>query len=212
MNQTLISLQPDAQAAWIYLRLGWGVVLAAVLLALARRSPATRRAGWPLALLTAAAMWLPGEASPAWWLGLSFLAPSPLLVLLCALALAEPDADSRRGPLLDRASAMTLVLVALLLYLSVFALLPHDLYSWGTAPLPFAAAGAAVAIGWFVVGQRPGHRPLAALALAGALLVHALLRLPTGNAWDAVLDPWLALWALASLVAGWRRRPASAMP
>jgi hypothetical protein len=33
--------------------------------------------------------------------------------------------------------------------------------------------------------------------LVGVLLVHVVLRLPTGNVWDALLDPWL--WAALQL-------------
>lgn len=206
MNQTLISLQPDALLAWVWLRLGWGVVLVALWLALARRWPLARRVGRPVAVLLALSMWLPGAASPAWWLGLAFLAPSLLLVALCALAILDPTAGQPQRPLLDGASAATLVLAAALLVLSVVAVLPIDVYRWGTAPLPFALVAVAVAIGWLWLAQRRGRPPLAALALGAALLVYALLRLPTGNAWDAVLDPWLALWALTSLLAGRIRR------
>lgn len=206
MNQTLISLQPDALLAWAWLRLGWGVVLVALWLALARRWAVQRRVRRPVALLLALSMWLPGAVSPAWWLGLAFLAPSLLLVALCALAILDPAAGQPRRPLLDGVSAATLVLAAAVLYLSIVAALPIDVYRWGTAPLPFAVAAAAVAIVWLLLAQRRGRPPLAALALCAALLGYALLRLPTGNAWDAVLDPWLALWALASLAAGRVRR------
>ena len=209
MNQTLISLQPDALLAWVWLRLGWGVVVVALWLTLARRWPSAARLGRPVALLLALSMWLPGAASPTWWLGLAFLSPSLLLVALCALAILDPRAGQPQRPLLDGASAATLVLAAAVLYLSIVAVLPNDVYRWGTAPLPFAVAAAAVAIGWLRLAQRRGRPPLAAFALCAALLGYALLRLPTGNAWDAVLDPWLALWAvwaLASRAVGRVRR------
>jgi len=209
VNQALISLQPDALVAWVWLRLGWGVVVVALWLALARRWPLARRVGRPVAVLLFLSMWLPGPASPAWWLGLAVLAPSLMLVALCALAILDPTAGTAQRPLLDGASAATLALASVLLYLSTVAVLPIDIYRWGTAPLPFGVAAAAVAIGWLWLAQRQDRPPLAALALGAALLGYGLLRLPTGNAWDAVLDPWLALWAvwaLASLAAGSARR------
>ena len=45
------------------------------------------------------------------------------------------------------------------------------------------------------------------IVLLGALLLYTLLRLPTGNLWDAVLDPLLWGWAVVALVRhGLRRR------
>ncbi len=42
-----------------------------------------------------------------------------------------------------------------------------------------------------------------------ALLVFVVLRLPTGNVWDAVLDPWLWLMIQLAAVRRWRARTAT---
>jgi hypothetical protein len=42
-------------------------------------------------------------------------------------------------------------------------------------------------------------------ALLAAVLLFSLLRLPTGNLWDALLDPLLWAWALGSVVVAVRR-------
>jgi hypothetical protein len=44
-------------------------------------------------------------------------------------------------------------------------------------------------------------------SLCAALLVFTLTRWPSGNVWDAVLDPWLWLLALGSVLRRlWRHR------
>jgi hypothetical protein len=54
-----------------------------------------------------------------------------------------------------------------------------------------------------VVGGLPRRASLAAMA---SLVLFAVWRLPTGNIWDALLDPLLWGWAIFSLVARWRTR------
>ncbi|RYE87400.1 MAG: hypothetical protein EOO78_35840 [Oxalobacteraceae bacterium] len=42
--------------------------------------------------------------------------------------------------------------------------------------------------------------------MLGAVVLFSLLRLPSGNLWDALLDPLLFGWAIAALLAGALRR------
>jgi hypothetical protein len=187
---------PALPSLWLmqlWLPLGWAVVLAALVVLASVRCTRHRGVVWGLPLLMALWTLWPGEWSPAYWLGLAFQAPSAMLVLLsawlggCALRGTRMDARPPSG-------AMALVVAAVLLgwalLLDSFAQLPVALYGLGFASpalavvallslLPLLQAGAATRMSTWLA-------PL-------ALLLFVLLRLPTGNVWDAVLDPWLWL-------------------
>jgi len=76
-----------------------------------------------------------------------------------------------------------------LLLLDTFAYLPLALYAWGFSPLAYALLFL-VAMGPWVMA--PGYLKTApAPALLLVLAVFGLTRWPTGNVWDALLDPWL---------------------
>jgi len=187
---------PALPSLWLmqlWLPLGWAVVLAALVVLASVRCTRHRGVVWGLPLLMALWTLWPGEWSPAYWLGLAFQAPSAMLVLLsawlggCALRGTRMDAPPPSG-------AMALVVAAVVLgwalLLDSFAQLPVALYGLGFASpalavvallslLPLLQAGAATRMSTWLA-------PL-------ALLLFVLLRLPTGNVWDAVLDPWLWL-------------------
>lgn len=187
---------PALPSLWLmqlWLPLGWAVVLATLVAWATARCTPHRATVRGLALLVALWTLLPGEVSPAYWLGLAFQAPSAMLVLLCAW---WAGCTWRDVPLVQRPPKATLallvgaVVLGWVLLLDSFAQLPVALYGLGFgAPalavvalltlLPLLQAGAAA---------RPAHW-LAPLAV----LLFVLLRLPTGNVWDAVLDPWLWL-------------------
>lgn len=181
------------------LRLGWGLVLAALLLWFGRRRPGQL---WPgLAGLLLLWCLVPGPVSPAYWLGLAFQLPSLMTGVLC---LAWLGAHLRRrrhagaGHLPPPAWLRALVPASLagvalgwLLLLDTFAVLPVSLYAWGFSPAALGLAALAAGLPWVRSGSpRPG-----ALLLGVVLLLYVLLRLPSGNLWDALLDPllWLAL-------------------
>nr|WP_315473765.1 hypothetical protein [uncultured Rhodoferax sp.] len=187
---------PALPSLWlmqVWLPLGWAVVLAALVLVVVHRFTRHRGMVWGLPLLVALWTLLPGELSPAYWLGLAFQAPSVQLVLVCAW---WSGSTLRGAPVVARPGKpwVVLVLAALvvgwLLLLDTLAQLPVALYALGfDAPalavvalvtlLPLLQAGAARRVSTWLA-------PL-------AVLVFVLLRLPTGNVWDAVLDPWLWL-------------------
>jgi len=190
----------------VWLPLGWAVVLAALVVLVSTRFTQHRGVVWGLPLLMALWTLLPGEVSPAYWLGLAFQAPSGLLVLLCAWwagsVLRGVPVVARPGKLM-----VTLLLTALvlgwLLLLDTLAQLPVALYALGfDAPavavvalltlLPLLQAGAAQRVSSWLA-------PL-------AVLLFVLLRLPTGNVSDAVLDPWLWLGLHVYLLRGVFRR------
>ncbi|MBC7957350.1 MAG: hypothetical protein H7Y33_15940 [Cytophagales bacterium] len=207
MNLPWIGLQ----AVWAHF--AWGVVLAACGVGvLARKKPlspgATRLAvAWVVLAFVACA--LPGAASPAYWLGLAFHFPSGLLVVCCAITVWNAQGvDVYR--VMPAGLAALLVAAGLVLYLDSAGWFSLGLYARGfghEAALVGLLAGL-LAVLAVVFGARPG----AAFALLLSLMLFAVLRLPSGNVWDAVLDPLLWLWALFSLLARWRagrsRQPA----
>lgn len=195
---------PTALAMQIWLHLGWSVVLACVGVGVVSRYwPA--KAGrlelrhWGAALVLALWTWVPGEYSPAYWLGLAFQAPSIVAVLLCDVLLRKRFFANRSGPAavyapnrLRLSLAVAGVLLGWALMLDTLALLPLQLYSWGFSPMALALVLLVGLLPW-LAGTSPRHSRWWVLPLA--LLVFVVWRLPSGNVWDAVLDPclWLAL-------------------
>jgi hypothetical protein len=175
-----------------YLALGWGLVLAAGASWLLQRrgGPGPRLKAWLPLLLLLWCLW-PGPASPAYWLGLAFRAPSLVLTLLCGWALAchyRPQALPA-VPLAElRRWAWVPVLLGWVLLLDTLALSPFSFYSLGFAPLTLGLLVLAGLLPWLLRGAGA----LSGLLVA-ALGLYVLLRLPSGNVWDVLLDPWLWL-------------------
>lgn len=201
----LVSMQtpllPQLFIARLYTALAWGVVLACAALWLLRQRDVqdTRLLrGLPLFLLIWC-LW-PGEWSPTFWLRLAFRAPSVTGTLLCAWALAayyRPVPVRATLPDELRVWAPIPVILGWVLLLDSFAVWPVSLYAWGFAPL---ALGALVLLGllpWLLRGAWA-----LSVLVSSALLLYVLLRLPTGNVWDALIDPWL--WVVLQL--DWLRR------
>jgi len=169
-----------------------------------------------LALLVTVLVWvaLPGAVSVSHWLGLAFKAPSlssgllGLFWLVKALRPSPPDATELAGPApWATALGWLAVLLGWLLLLDLLALLPVALYGWGFGTPALAAVCLLLLAGWLRWGAQPAAWPWLALA-AVVLLLFVLTRWPSGNLWDALLDPllWLGLqlrWAWA-----WRGRRA----
>jgi len=204
---------PSAQA--LYLDAGWAIVLAALALALLGRRGAGPRATLAACVGAAVAVSLPAPWSPSFWLGMAFQYPSLMLVALAALGLlrrlrpaaaarATPDA----APLLSALPAATLLAIAIVLYAGAFAFVPVDPYALGFLRFGGPAIATVLALSWAALDRRSAG---ACLALAAATALHAATRLPSGNAWDALLDPFLAAWAAFVVLCAVRerlRRPA----
>jgi hypothetical protein len=78
------------------------------------------------------------------------------------------------------------------LMVDTFAVLPLQLYIWGFSPGLLLVMLALALLPWVVLpaGRTSG---LSQWLAPVVLLLFAATRLPTGNLWDAVLDPWLWL-------------------
>lgn len=200
---------PDAGLVGVNLSLGWSVVLAWLGAWGVARWTARPGVQAGVALVLALWAWLPGAFTPDYWLGLAFQAPSLVTTLLCAGLLYDRLARTwAQGPEPEHRSALTLALLGVgagwALLCDTFALLPVPLYAWGFSPLATATVLLLAVLPWVLWrgGRRPWLVPLAALLFAA-------LRLPSGNVWDAVLDPWLWLVLHGYLLrAIWRRHRA----
>lgn len=217
---------PDLALQIVYGRLAWALVAAALLLALLpalapalfsslvsrlTRNPAADGARRATLVVTGASvllMALPGAASPAYWIALVCQYPSGLLT---GCALVSLTARWRGRPadfVMPAGFALPLAAAGLLLYLEAFGVLALGLYAGGFGPAaaPLLACAAAIAC---AVAIARGVAPGVAAALLAAVLLFSLLRLPTGNLWDALLDPLLWSWALGSAVVAFRRQRAA---
>lgn len=201
---------PELALQNLYGELAWAVAAATLVFgALPERLQRSRRVAVHVLAIAMLLMLLPGQLSPSYWIVLAFQWPSALLVGLCLLKLAKPwlphDAPARSPALLPLPLAATIALFGAALYMDALGLLSLGLYYWGFGPQGaplLALVGAAVCAAGIVHGR---WRGLCAAAL-GALILFSVLRLPTGNLWDALLDPFLWLWAVASLASRcWQR-------
>ena len=217
------SITPSLSMLTIGMHLGWALTLGAGAVLLLRTTKVTNVTSRRIvALLIALLCLLPNEWSPSWWLGLAFQTPSLTLQGLCGLYLYQhlkiqpattiplPESTTTTG---EAPWPLSLLLVAIIsgwvLALDTFALFDIALYAIGFTPYAVLAALFFACL-LQLISARSGHaqntrhyRELAAIVLI-ATLVHLLLRLPTGNVWDALLDPWL--WVIAHVVAVSRLR------
>ncbi len=208
---TDLALLPDPAWMRASMALGWALVLGF----LGATAMPRQRLVWRRTLALLLALWalLPGPLSPTYWLGLAFHAPSLSAVLCCVWGLqrqlgpgvALPARPVAAAPLWWAGAA---VLLGYLLLLDTFAVLPVQLYAWGFSTQALLLVLALVLLPWVVRGSTAcgNLAPFWLLVPVLALLVFVLTRLPSGNVWDALLDPWLWLILQVLLLrAAWRR-------
>ena len=198
---------PDLASQIVYGRIGWAIVAATVACALWRGAAPLSRTGVAAIMGGALAlMALPGNLSPAWYLGLAFQYPSGLLVGCCLVRLTERWNGARRSGAMPPSLAGVLTVAGTLLYLDAVGFLTSGYYYAGFGALaPIVAVIMAGACALAIVRN---HARGIAAAVLGAVVLFSVLRLPSGNLWDALLDPLLFGWALVALLAGARRRAA----
>ncbi|KQV96936.1 hypothetical protein [Rhizobacter sp. Root1221] len=200
---------PDLAWQVLYGRFAWAIVAAAAAIGLWAwwQTPSRRTVGTIL-LLCAGSMALPGAASPAHWLGLAFQWPSALCVALSALTLGARWRAQHTFTAMPTALAAACAGAGALLYLDACGWLAIGLYFAGFGPNAAPMAAVLLAAVCAVGIARHTWRWRAAAVLA-ALMFYMVFRLPTGNLWDTLLDPFLWGWSVLSLIARWRasRRP-----
>lgn len=206
---------PELEWQIIYGRLAWAVVLAALGTVAWPRSMRMPRTALAVSMLVAVSLTvLPGEASLAYWLGLAFQWPSGLLVGLCLIRLYLVWSGRREHAAMRLQLAFPIVLAGAVLYLDAIGLVSLGIYYRGFGPVgaPLLALSLALAC---AVAAILGRLRLPALALLFATTIFTVLRLPTGNLWDAMLDPILWAWSMLSLGSAclqWRRRRREKLP
>ncbi|MDP2677241.1 MAG: hypothetical protein Q8O85_00780 [Rhodoferax sp.] len=207
---------PDVVLQRWALQAAWALVLGAFTFVLASRFRPAWRAG-AAAAVAAWCLW-PGPASPSYWLGLAFQSPSLMGVALCLVwawrskspkPVAGPVSRALSWPGIVLASAG--ILFGWLLLGDMLAWWPVSVYAWGFGSGALALACALALLLWVLDGAGLAGQRLT-LSFAAVLLVFTLTRLPSGNLWDALLDPWLwlilqasGLLALLRRVPGWWR-------
>jgi len=193
---------PEPALMLIALHVGWASVLGASAFWAGGRLRPGRRLGLSL-LVVLWALW-PGSSSPTYWLGLAFQAPSLMTVLLCWLGLislvwskpAKPISGSGEQNLILKIGVLMGIALGWVLLLDTLAWLPMSVYSWGFSVAACAAVACVVVIFWaFGAGFKPwnSHHNVSFFLVLGVVALFVLTRLPTGNVWDALLDPWLWL-------------------
>ena len=105
----------------------------------------------------------------------------------------------------------TLCVLGWVLLLDTFALTPTSVYAWGFGVPVLLGSGVLMVVVIVAACQQQSRD--SAWVVLGCLGVYALTRLPTGNVWDALLDPWLWLILQVRLlragVMAWRARAAT---
>jgi hypothetical protein len=186
---------PDARVMPWALHAAWAVVLGAATLGLLRQF----KASWAPRAAALVALWtcVPGDVSPAFGLGLAFQSPSLMSVALCLSYVMRSDQEGlhiapQKWGILTASSVLGVVGVALgwVLLLDTLAWWPVPVYALGFSPATLGWVLLLTLVVW-VFGSGPKDRLGVAALLAAVVVFYVVTRLPSGNLWDALLDPWL---------------------
>jgi len=201
----------------VFRQLGWTLALAVVLTQLMPKRWAQR---WWWGLGLGVASNLPGVSEVTLALALSFQTPSLLSqgLLACAIwrGLRAPVpsavAPAHAPVLMPTWGWAITALLGWVLMLDTLGRGGTFIYAWGFGPVvPVAALlGSAAALAWAAWRPQAVQQTLWVWLLAGAMGLFVLTRAPSGNAWDAISDPWLWLiahgWCAAHLWRSAQRR------
>lgn len=190
---------PSATVMRLALHGAWAIVLGSGVMRLADRLARPYRTG--LGFLVMLWTLLPDRVSPAYWLGLAFQAPSLMSTVIClAWVLNRVRPEQSPAFLMARSQTWATKIVTLfgvvlgwVLLLDTMAWLPVSVYAWGFSSAAFGAVVVLAVLLWVMM------RSVGSVLLLIVLTLFVLSRLPTGNVWDALLDPWL--WV--ALQVGW---------
>lgn len=211
------SLMLSSQAPWLPeaaiqrwgLYAAWSLVLGSLTFVLCTKYNFRWRA-WVVTAIAVWSLWQ-GPESPSYWLGLAFQSPSLMSVALCFTwamqslqcpTLKAQGSDSKLWPSMVLASAG--ILLGWLLLGDMLAWWPVSIYAWGFGTPALVLACALAFFLWCVSGARIVGKTFT-LGFTLVLLMFVLTRLPSGNLWDALLDPWLWLMLQVSGVLAWIR-------
>jgi hypothetical protein len=204
---------PSLVVQAVFRHLGWTLALA-VVLALLMPKRWAQRWWWCLGLGVASNLPILSEVTSA--LALSFQTPSLLSQTLLLTVLwhglrgraTQALAPEHTSPVAPTGAWAILALLGWVLLLDTLGWGGTFIYAWGFGPaLPVAVLlGCAAGLAWAAWRPQAQH-PLHWLwCLAAAMGLFVLTRAPSGNAWDAISDPWL--WLVASGLCAaqlWRR-------
>lgn len=201
------ALLPHAPLMAVALYVIWATVLGGGSLLLTRKLARPYQLG--LALFVVALTLLPGTSSPAYWLGLSFQTPSLMSGVVClvwALSRVRLNPNRVESEVIDQNKALKIgslmgVVLGWVLLLDTLAYFPTSVYAWGFSSAAVLAVLVTAALFWLLWGGAAANRMglLGPLLVLSVITLFVLTRLPTGNVWDALIDPWL--WV--TLQAGW---------
>jgi len=203
-------LPPLCWQQW-WLVAGWAVVVAWLgALSLSRW---TFRKDGQLAMAAGLAIWvgIPGPWGGSYWLGLAFQAPSLTTVLLCASLLVRMFLWPRHSPHLREPWPPYLISLVLcgvalgwVLLLDTLGVWPGSFYNLGFGEIAPAIAIVIAALPWIADKKlMPSYGVASAVS---ATLLFSALHLPSGNFFDALIDPWLWCYLQFALIERWRYR------
>jgi hypothetical protein len=193
-------------AGWMrmFLDTSWLLVTWSALFWLARKPP---QRGWLFAgLVAGAGVLLLAYLKAPFWLGLAFQSPSFSSLFLIALAATSGGFNAGAAPPkpVGRARRCWVLLAAVLpgylLLLDTFAVLPWQIYAWGFSPLVLVCLLALSLLPAVLRGFTLFRSTPEVWVAPSALLLFAATRLPSGNVWDALIDPWLWLYLNGALL------------
>jgi hypothetical protein len=204
-------LTPSLAMASMDRHLGWALTLTAVTLFILQRAPQVVRFGLAATVFLIALV--PTTWSLSHWLGLGYQTPSLVtqgLALLYLLRIFSAREVAARGQVsADAKWPLSVLLVGIvvgwILVLDTFAILPISLYAFGYSEEAAIFGLVLATVFWTISmrsasmheGQRARHL---AVVLLFAIAIYTFIQLPSGNAWDAMIDPWLWLLAQGALL------------
>jgi hypothetical protein len=203
---------PSVTGMQISLHLVWAVVLGSGALLAMQKFPRAYRLSFSLLILS----WtlLPGAVSPAYWLGLAFQTPSLSSAVICLIwvwhapgvrtltlkyHVSNPDALRPTAPYSATGTpgmaGLCGIALGWLLLLDTMAWWSMSVYAWGFGCVALAMVAILTTLAWVVLGVgrsgQPNARSIELIPIFAVLTLFVLTRWPSGNVWDALLDPWL---------------------
>jgi len=200
--------QPDPAVAMMLHTAAWVAVLTWVSAGLLPSD--WLRGRWLIASVFWAGLMAVWDA-PLSALGLAFQSPSLLSLCLCVMA-ASVDMRSTPRQIFSSPEALmgksvvwaVLVLMGWTLMFDLWGQLATDLYYWGFTLGPVWLAWGVTGVWMVWVGFQnmatANWHSRAATCVLIACALFLLTRAPSGNAWDALLDPWVWVYAHLGLL------------